>query len=54
MMVVPVTTQVRTKVLDLIASDPGIQQTELVLLGLFGRSVRLLSSSSTASPGRVG
>jgi MoxR-like ATPase len=44
--------QVRTKVLDLIASDPGIQQTELVLLGLFGRAVRLLSSSASASPGR--
>ncbi len=34
----------RTRVLELIASDPGAQQAELVLLGLFGRSVRLLNS----------
>jgi hypothetical protein len=31
--------QVRSKVLDIIASDPGLQQTELVFLGLFGRCV---------------
>ena len=29
--------KVRGKVLDIIASDPGLQQTELVFLGLFGR-----------------
>jgi hypothetical protein len=28
---------VRAKVLDIISSDPGLQQTELVFLGLFGR-----------------
>lgn len=29
--------KVRAQVLDIIASDPGLQQTELVFLGLFGR-----------------
>jgi hypothetical protein len=29
--------QVRAQVLEIIASDPGLQQTELVFLGLFGR-----------------
>lgn len=28
--------------LDTIASDPGLQQTELVFLGLFGRACRVL------------
>lgn len=40
--------------LELIASDPGAQQAELVLLGLFGRAVRLIAASaanpSTPSP----
>lgn len=48
------THKVRTHILDLIASDPGAQQAELVLLGLFGRAVRLItpgpgSNGSTAS-----
>lgn len=34
--------KVRTWVLDTLASDPGLQQTELLFLGLFGRSCRLL------------
>lgn len=34
--------QVRAYVLEVIASDPGLQQTELVFLGLFGRACRLL------------
>ena len=34
--------QVRTQVLDLIAADPGLQQAELVLLGLFGRACQAL------------
>jgi len=34
--------------LETIASDPGLQQTELVFLGLFGRSFRLLESRSEA------
>lgn len=29
--------KVRAQVLDIVASDPGLQQTELVFLGLFGR-----------------
>lgn len=29
--------KVRSQVLEIIASDPGLQQTELVFLGLFGR-----------------
>lgn len=29
--------KVRAQVLEIIASDPGLQQTELVFLGLFGR-----------------
>ncbi len=36
--------KVRAYVLETIASDPGLQQTELVLLGLFGRSCRILES----------
>jgi len=38
--------QVRAKVLDLISSDPGAQQTELVLLGTFGRAARLISAAA--------
>ena len=34
--------KVRAWVLDTIASDPGLQQTELVFLGLFGRACRVL------------
>ncbi|KAI8473622.1 MAG: AAA domain-containing protein [Monoraphidium minutum] len=41
--------KVRTKVLDIIASDPGLQQTELVFLGLFGRACRLLESTPSAA-----
>lgn len=32
--------KVRANVLDTIAADPGLQQTELVFLGLFGRACR--------------
>jgi hypothetical protein len=31
---------VRANVLETIAADPGLQQTELVFLGLFGRACR--------------
>ncbi|PNG99440.1 hypothetical protein TSOC_014780, partial [Tetrabaena socialis] len=34
--------KVRAAVLDMVAADPGLQQAELVLLGLFGRVCRLL------------
>jgi MoxR-like ATPase len=34
--------KVRAYVLETIASDPGLQQTELVFLGLFGRACRIL------------
>ena len=36
--------KVRQHVLDIISSDPGLQQTELVFLGLFGRACRVLES----------
>ena len=36
--------KVRQRVLDIISSDPGLQQTELVFLGLFGRACRVLES----------
>lgn len=36
--------KVRAHILEIIASDPGLQQTELVFLGLFGRSCRVLES----------
>ncbi len=36
--------KVKAYVLETIASDPGLQQAELVFLGLFGRALRLLSS----------
>jgi MoxR-like ATPase len=38
--------KVRQWVLDTIASDPGLQQTELVFLGLFGRACRVLEGGS--------
>ena len=34
--------KVRAYVLETIASDPGLQQTELVFLGLFGRCCRIM------------
>ena len=40
--------KVRARVLEVIASDPGLQQAELVFLGLFGRACRVLESSATA------
>lgn len=36
--------KVRAHVLEVIASDPGLTQTELVFLGLFGRACRLLEA----------
>ncbi len=42
--------KVRNRVLELIASDPGAQQAELVLLGLFGRAVRLIAASAGGAP----
>lgn len=42
--------KVKAYVLETIASDPGLQQAELVFLGLFGRALRLLSSSKTGAP----
>jgi len=41
--------KVREHILETIASDPGLQQTELVFLGLFGRACRLLSEASSSS-----
>ncbi|KAG2423358.1 hypothetical protein HXX76_015406 [Chlamydomonas incerta] len=38
--------KVRAQVLDIIAADPGLQQAELVLLGLFGRTCRLLDGGA--------
>ncbi|GFR51977.1 hypothetical protein Agub_g14504 [Astrephomene gubernaculifera] len=38
--------RVRGQVLDIIAADPGLQQAELVLLGLFGRTCRILEGPS--------
>ncbi len=38
--------KVKQYVLDTIASDPGLQQTELVFLGLFGRACRILEAPS--------
>ena len=40
--------QVRGHILETIASDPGLQQTELVLLGLFGRAARILNEAGAA------
>lgn len=36
--------KVKAFVLETIASDPGLQQAELVFLGLFGRACRILES----------
>jgi len=41
--------RVRARVLEIIASDPGLQQTELVLLGLYGRAARLLNEKGGCS-----
>ena len=38
--------KVRARVLEVIASDPGLQQAELVFLGLFGRACRVLEERS--------
>lgn len=38
--------KVRSWVLETIGSDPGLQQAELLFLGLFGRACRLLSDRS--------
>lgn len=38
--------KVKARVLEIISSDPGLQQAELVLLGLFGRMCRLLDTSN--------
>jgi MoxR-like ATPase len=40
--------KVKTFVLEIIASDPGLQQTELVFLGLFGRACRLLEEKNSS------
>jgi MoxR-like ATPase len=37
--------KVKTYILETIASDPGLQQTELVFLGLFGRACRVLEAA---------
>eukprot|EP00884_Botryococcus_braunii_P013200 jgi/Botrbrau1/21881/Bobra.0249s0010.1 len=39
--------KVRAFVLDTISSDPGLQQTEIVLVGMVGRAIRLLSTPSS-------
>lgn len=39
--------KVRSYVLEVIASDPGLQQTELVFLGLFGQCCRLLEANGS-------
>uniref|UniRef100_A0A7R9V9M6 AAA+ ATPase domain-containing protein n=1 Tax=Chlamydomonas euryale TaxID=1486919 RepID=A0A7R9V9M6_9CHLO len=41
--------KVKAYVIETIASDPGLQQAEMVFLGLFGRALRLLGSNSNAS-----
>jgi MoxR-like ATPase len=38
--------KVRARVREVIASDPGLQQAELVFLGLFGRACRILESGN--------
>jgi MoxR-like ATPase len=51
--------KVRAHVLETIASDPGLQQAELVFLGLFGRACRVLEapapevSAAGRGPGRI-
>ncbi|KAL4438050.1 hypothetical protein ABPG77_004271 [Micractinium sp. CCAP 211/92] len=39
--------KVKAFLLETIASDPGLQQTELVFLGLFGRACRVLEAANT-------
>ncbi|KAL6753870.1 AAA domain-containing protein [Haematococcus lacustris] len=46
--------KVRAKVLELISSDPGLQQAEMVLLGLFGRGARLVNAAAGASSSAAG
>ncbi|GIL82284.1 hypothetical protein Vretimale_7249 [Volvox reticuliferus] len=41
--------KVRQQVLDMLAADPGLQQTEMILLGLFGRACRLLEGPEDAA-----
>ncbi|GIL67160.1 hypothetical protein Vafri_20601 [Volvox africanus] len=41
--------KVRQQVLDMVAADPGLQQTEMILLGLFGRACRLLEGGEDAA-----
>ena len=38
--------KVKAYLLETIASDPGLQQTELVFLGLFGRACRVLETAN--------
>lgn len=38
--------KVKAWVQDTIASDPGLQQVELVFLGLFGRACRILEAQN--------
>lgn len=45
--------KVKARVLEIISSDPGLQQAELVLLGLFGRTCRLLDTSSNQNVEQV-
>lgn len=40
--------KVKAFVLENIASDPSLQQTELLFLGLFGRACRVADSGSAA------
>jgi MoxR-like ATPase len=44
---------VRTFLLDTIASDPGLQQAELVFLGLFGRACRVLEAGQAGEVGEA-
>lgn len=39
--------KVKAWLLETIASDPGLQQVELVFLGLFGRACRILESQNS-------
>eukprot|EP01026_Neomeris_dumetosa_P022915 TRINITY_DN1974_c0_g1_i3.p2 TRINITY_DN1974_c0_g1~~TRINITY_DN1974_c0_g1_i3.p2 ORF type:complete len:246 (-),score=42.93 TRINITY_DN1974_c0_g1_i3:208-945(-) len=45
--------KVRTYMLETIASDPGLQQTELVFLGLFGRAYKLLEQGNESELSEV-
>ncbi len=42
----PLPQKVKAFLLETIASDPGLQQTELVFLGLFGRACRVLEAAN--------